>query len=73
MNTNPPADWLEFWVRFVCGALLGGFAGFGLWQEPLSSSPHAWLAVPAGSVLLGLAAGWSGDRFWHTCLRWFGW
>ncbi len=64
-NDGPPADWLEFWVRFVCGALLGAFLGIAVMQSE-TSAEHVWVAVLAGGVVCGLAAAWFGDRFWFS-------
>jgi hypothetical protein len=73
-DAPPKTDWLEFWVRFVCGFLFGAFAGIRVWLYFLDS----WgafvaidLAVAAGC---GLAAARYGDKFWHSVLgRWWMW
>jgi hypothetical protein len=65
MEPHPPADWFEFWVRFVCGALFGGVVGFFTFAE------QGWLTMLATALAFGAVAGWWGDRFWHTLGRWF--
>ena len=69
MNAHPPANWFEFWVRFVCGALLGGLLGLEVGGDGPAS--QVWLAVLGGSVVIGLVAGWFGDRFWYSLKPWF--
>jgi hypothetical protein len=70
MSDDPPADALEFWVRFVCGVLAGAFIGFMLWLRWFYTfGPYGWIGIPAVALVCGLVAGWWGDRFWHLVLR----
>jgi hypothetical protein len=73
-NRIPVTDRFEFWVRFVCGALLGAVTGLRLF---LSFFEHpAILMVVTGSLVLGCGFGAAryGDRFWHSILqRWWLW
>ena len=69
MNPHPPADWFEFWVRFVCGALLGLVAG---WYS-LGPGLASWWALSLCCLVFGVVAGWFGDRFWHAIARSFWW
>lgn len=71
----PKTDRLEFWVRFVCGSLLGLFVGFGLFLNVLDLP-----TIPAGIVVggvvfgCGFAAARYGDKFWYSILRyWWFW
>ena len=67
MEPHPPADWFEFWVRFVFGALLGLIAGVNAFD--LSSVK--WWELALCGLVVGLIAGWFGDRFWSAFARWF--
>ncbi len=68
-------DWFGFWVRFVCGAILGAFIGLGFCLHNLVAyqSDHAVRAViliiVAGMLLCGLASGFGGDAFWYSFRR----
>ena len=73
MELHPPADRFEFWVRFVCGTLLGGVVGFCIWLQLPEPSPHVWLAFAGLCALFGLLAGWFGDPFWRVVLSWCAW
>ncbi len=75
-NTPPRMDRVEFWVRFVCGAVFGCCAAFVLSLDLLSypSSHRAYsdaLTVPI-FLLIVLAFGYGsarlGDRFWYALL-----
>ncbi len=73
MSTDPPRDRLEFWVRFVCGALFGTALAVMLVWRFLPDAAFTWVAFPAGAVLLGFAAAFWGDRFWEALLNMFRW
>lgn len=71
-NDGIRPDKLELRIRFVCGFLIGAFAG-GTSQFALRApSPltAALLAVVAG-LAGGVLARHYGDRFWSSVLRWF--
>jgi hypothetical protein len=84
-ETIQKTDWLEFWVRFVCGALLGILIAFALILNlfPLIEDPFEHPANPVvGTVGVMLVCGFAavryGDRFWCSILRhlrhwWFWW
>jgi len=64
-------DQLEFWVRFVCGSILGIFisAGFVLRTNVFFSelSPALVVCVAVAIVLAcGFGAARGGDRFWYA-------
>jgi hypothetical protein len=69
----PRADRLEFWVRFVCGALFGIFSG-AVWvlSEMTTTAIDFPVTAAAGVVALaagfGLAAARYGDKFWYSVL-----
>jgi len=64
-------DRLEFWVRFVCGAILGIFisAGFALKTNIFFAELPSTL-VACVVILIVLACGFGaargGDRFWYA-------
>jgi DnaJ domain len=66
-------DRLEFWIRFVCGAIFGVFSG-GAWVLSAMSGVAvgfpvtAALGVIALAVGFGLAAARYGDKFWYSVL-----
>jgi hypothetical protein len=68
-------DRLEFWVRFVCGALFGLFSGV-FWA--LSEMSTAEIPMIAGLGILALTAGFGlaaaryGDKFWYSVLQFYG-
>jgi len=70
----PQTDWLEFWIRFVCGAFLGALLGV---RELLMHyyELDIWIPVCIGFILVfAFAAAQSGDNFWHSVLRrWWLW
>jgi curved DNA-binding protein CbpA len=70
----PKTDWVEFWVRFVCGALLGTLLSV---RVILFHYDQPALFVPVSICLVlgfGIAAAQSGDNFWHSVLRrWWMW
>jgi len=62
-------DWLEFWVRFVCGALFGLLLGlyftFNLLEGPLLLALGITFGIALG---FGVASVRYGDRFWKRIL-----
>jgi hypothetical protein len=72
--TLPVTDRLEFWVRFVCGALLGALMSFSLVLN-FFEHPNVLIFGTVSLVpLCGFAAARYGDRFWHTVLKyWWLW
>jgi hypothetical protein len=70
----PKTDRLEFWVRFVCGSLLGLFVSFRLILY-VADSPSILIAGVVGAMFgCGYAAARYGDRFWYSILRhWWFW
>ncbi len=70
---HPPADWFEFWVRFVCGALLGVLFWFSTFSPPSLTGWQGYPALGGSALLFGLLAGWFGDRFWAVILRLWSW
>jgi hypothetical protein len=73
-GTLPKTDWLEFWVRFVCGAVFGALFGFRvllIYYERSSSFVLGILGIMLG---FGLGAALCGDNFWHSVFRrWWMW
>jgi len=65
-DTLPMADRFGFWVRFVCGAILGAFIALRLFLIFFEYS--AFLLLVAGGLILacGFGAAKYGDRFWHA-------
>ena len=67
-------DRIEFWIRFVCGGMLGILAG---WEWAVSRSLRSkevsmtlWLAGTAlFAVVFGLVSARFGDPFWHSMFR----
>lgn len=73
-DAPPKTDWLEFWVRFVCGFLFGGLVGIRLWIEFLDNFGGFVAADLAVAVVCGLAAARYGDKFWYSVFgRWWMW
>jgi hypothetical protein len=74
---DPPRSWLEFWVRFVCGALLGGLVATLGWLRFFLSVHHAWIAIPVITLVCAFAAARYGDNFWVSSraglIRWNFW
>jgi hypothetical protein len=75
-------DQLEFWIRFVCGGLLGALFSLelilrGLIYQYSHGSMHntvSWGVVIMIIGLFGAAAARYGDRFWHGLFRyWWLW
>jgi hypothetical protein len=69
-------DRLEFWIRFVCGAIFGIFSGAAWVLSEMTSIAIGFPVMAALGVLalaagFGLAAARYGDIFWYGGLR--GW
>jgi hypothetical protein len=73
VNCSPPADWAEFLVRFLFGALLGAAIGFSVWLRVFPFAAFGWIALPAGALLFGIIAARFGDAFWHSLRDWLWW
>ena len=70
----PRTDWLEFWVRFVCGSVLGALLGFRALLFHYDRPSSFVQGVVAITFACGLGAALFGDKFWHTLLRrWWMW
>jgi hypothetical protein len=51
MSDDPPADTLEFWVRFVCGVLVGAVIGVGSWMRYYyGMGAYGWLIIPGAAL-----------------------
>jgi curved DNA-binding protein CbpA len=73
-ETLPKTDRIEFWVRFVCGALFGILVSFRLVLEFFDQPAILVVGVAAGILGFGFAAARYGDRFWYSILgRWWFW
>ena len=64
-------DKLEFWVRFVCGSILGIFASAGIaLRTNLFSADTPPISVLCVAIVIVLACGFGaargGDRFWYA-------
>jgi curved DNA-binding protein CbpA len=70
----PRMDRVEFWVRFVCGAIFGCFVAFAtsveVWRYPSSQKAYPdavtvpiFLLIVAGC---GYASARLGDKFWYA-------
>ena len=62
-------DRLEFWVRFVCGAMAGTLVGLDLVLNSFASSAVLVLGAVALILGFGFASARFGDKFWHSILR----
>lgn len=74
----PKTDRLEFWVRFVCGAVFGVFVILDAFVSvmPDSLQPSGILAFGAVALIVGcgFAAARYGDKFWYSIFRrWWLW
>ena len=74
----PNAERLEFWVRFVCGALFGVFLSLDLAISVMPDSFKNLTTLAAAILGATLTCGWAasryGDKFWHSVLRrWWLW
>ena len=66
LQTWPLNDRFGFWIRFACGAILGGLIGLRLLLI-FSDQPVLLLAVTGGLILgCGFGSAKYGDRFWHA-------
>jgi hypothetical protein len=78
-ETLPKTDWLEFWIRFVCGALFGALISVRFFLSRyflFSDEQPAILILGIIGIILGsgFAAARSGDEFWHSQFRrWWMW
>jgi curved DNA-binding protein CbpA len=71
---EPRMDRIEFWIRFVCGGMLGILIG---WEWAVSRSLRSkdvsmtlWLAGTAlFTVIFGFVSARFGDPFWHSMFR----
>ena len=73
-ETLPKTDRLEFWVRFVCGALFGILVSVRLALDFFDQPAILAAAVAAAIMGFGIAAARYGDKFWHSILRhWWFW
>jgi DnaJ-class molecular chaperone len=68
-------DWLEFWVRFVCGAVFGAFFGFREMLMYYSLQPSSFVkGIVTLTLVFGFGAALIGDQFWHSVRRrWWRW
>ena len=67
-QTLPLNDRFGFWIRFVCGAIIGGLVGLRLLLI-FFDQPVLLLVFTGGLVLgCGLGSAKYGDRFWHAIL-----
>jgi hypothetical protein len=73
MDSERPTDSVQFWVRFLCGAIFGSILGFMLWFWVLPGTEFPWIGVPFVVLAFGFVAAWWGDRFWYVLLRCFRW
>lgn len=71
----PKTDRLEFWVRFVCGSLLGLFVSFRLILYAFDRLTTPAAITVAGVVFgCGFGAARYGDKFWYSILKyWWLW
>ena len=71
----PKTDWLEFWIRFICGAFFGALLGI---RDLLFNYDQSAAEIPLAVgliICLRFRRSWqSGDGFWHSVLRrWWMW
>ena len=64
---------LEYWVRFICAALVFGFAGAVGALQLMNELP--WLMLTIGWIVTTLSAALiaarHGDSVWIYLIRWF--
>jgi hypothetical protein len=73
-ETLPKTDRLEFWVRFVCGALFGALVSLRLVLEFFDQPAVLAVGVVGAILAFGFAAARYGDKFWYSILRhWWFW
>jgi hypothetical protein len=63
----------NFWVQFICGAVLGMFFSVPLARRFGDSLIAAALIFIVVEGACALAAGFWGDRFWDALIRICGW
>jgi DnaJ domain len=74
-------DRIEFWVRFVCGAVLGFCVALVIAVDALTDLAESHVSATTALGLLltcmfgcGFASARYGDRFWQTVIgRWLSW
>ena len=70
----PRTDWIEFCVRFVCGAGVGALLGFRALLLHYDRPSSFVLGVAAIMLGVGFGAALFGDNFWHSLFRrWWMW
>lgn len=73
-ETFPKTDRLEFWVRFVCGALFGILVSIQLALQFLDEPKFLAVGVITVRLGFGFAAARYGDKFWYSILQhWWFW
>jgi len=66
--------WAEFWIRFVCGGILGAMCGFGIGVRYYTSPGSFVAGIIAGTIIVAWVAAVAGDGFWQSFLgRWWIW
>lgn len=66
--------WLEFWVRFICGAVFGALFGFRAFIFQYQQPRVFAFGIIASAVVFAIAATYAGDKFWHAFFgRWWMW
>jgi len=77
MDDEPPFSWAGFLVQFFFGAILGALFGFRAWaRSSWGTSPEMFPGmyfVIGGALIVGLIAGFFGDRFWKDFIRRWWW
>ena len=73
---DPPRDRLEFWVRFIFGALFGIFFTGVLWLRYFYETEFGWLVIPVSGLVCAFAVAHYGDNLWMSLgdskwLRWW--
>jgi hypothetical protein len=72
-------DRLEFWVRFICGAVFGAFTSLNLMSllsQPPSFAYGTSMLVGVATLIIscGIAAARIGDEFWKKVIQyWWLW
>lgn len=70
----PNTSRLEFWVRFVCGALFGAIVGLDLLLNFTEFSAGVVLGMVGLILVFAFASVRYGDKFWYSILRrWWLW
>lgn len=63
-------DWFVFWLRFVCGSLLGLLISVRQVLYLYDESRVTLVVIAVGVILLcGLGAACYGDEFWSSMFR----